>query len=291
MSDDKPLTDAMIRNLKPDATDQWFTDVGTPGLLLKLTPQGKRVWVFRHRFGKATPSRRRLGRYPGMGLADARQKALAWQALLDNGRDPKEVEADQRKVEQQAREAAKQAEQEAKRNNFAKVAEAYIEGRAAYRRADKDAKAIRRHLVKAWGDRPISSITPRDVRDVIGTLAKRAPQSAREAWGHAVLIFKYAVHEELIATSPCASLDKRLTLNNAKLEPRKRILTDDECVALWRAATERGYPGGDMVRWLMLSGCRLSEALGACWQRVRYRGARHGQCRVSARATSRARKR
>jgi len=146
---------------------------------------------------------------------------------------------------------------------FAEVAEAYI-ALLTNRRAKKDAEAIRRHLVKAWGDKPVDTITPRDVRTFIGGLAKRAPYSAAEAWKHCMLIFKWAVHEELVPVSPCASLDKRLTLN-AKLQARTRILTDDELRALWRVAERIGYPYGHLYKMLMLTACRLREVNDAKW--------------------------
>ena len=46
---------------------------------------------------------------------------------------------------------------------------------------------------------------------------------------------------------------------------RERVLDDDELRALWRASSRLGYPFGDLVRWIVLTGCRLSEATGARW--------------------------
>jgi integrase len=195
-----------------------------------------------------------------MPVEEARAQARQWRDLTRQGQDPKRVEAERREAAERVRLAAERAAA----NTFGKVAEAYIELRTN-RRADKDAAAIRRHLIAAWGDRPIASMAPRDVRELLGKLAKRAPFAANEAWGHAVLIFKYAVHEELITASPCASLDKRLVLNGAKLDPRKRVLSDGEIAALWQAADGLGHPEGNFYKLLLLTGCRRNEVSDARW--------------------------
>jgi len=83
------------------------------------------------------------------------------------------------------------------------------------------------------------------------------------------LIFKHCVHEELIAVSPCASLDKKLVIGG-KREPRKRVLTDGEIALLWQASHRLEYPEGHLYRWLLLSGCRLTEASGAHWSEFNF---------------------
>src|SRR5690606_15565350 len=127
-----------------------------------------------------------------------------------------------------------------------------------------DAREIRRTLIAAWKDRPLASITPRDVRLLIGKIASRSPWEARNAWGHASLIFKHAVHEELIEVSPMASLDKELTLG-VKLRPRDRVLNDLEVRALWHASHDLPWPHGHLYLWLLMTGVRMSEATGAEW--------------------------
>src|SRR5690606_30018917 len=117
-----------------------------------------------------------------LGLAEAREKAREWYGLVKAGIDPADIERQRREAAQQARE-----------NTFGKFAEAFIAKRTN-RRAELDAREIRRTLIAAWKDRPLASITPRDVRLLIGKIASRSPWEARNAWGHASLIFKHAVH-------------------------------------------------------------------------------------------------
>jgi len=245
------LTDTWIRNTsKPGIT----FDLLASGLGIKITPKGRKLWIVQLTYpGHTVQSKRTLGQWPAMDVAAARTLAQQWRDAVRQGIDPKAVERQRRA---QAISAAT--------NTFTKVAEAYIATRKN-RRAQPDAAAIRRHLVKAWGDMPINAITPRDVRQMIGEFAKRAPYSANEIWGHATRIFKYAVHEELIAVSPMASLDKRFVLNST-LPPRTRVLSDDEVRALWRVADKLGYPEGHFYKWLMLTACRLREVANAQWR-------------------------
>jgi hypothetical protein len=59
-------------------------------------------------------------------------------------------------------------------------------------------------------------------------LVKAKPYEAKNAWGHADQIFKYAVHEELIEASPLASLNKKLVFKGAGIRSRDRMLDQDE---------------------------------------------------------------
>jgi integrase len=196
-----------------------------------------------------------------MGLAEAREKASMWYGFVKKGIDPEQAEVEDReRTEATARAAALRSEQ-----TFASVAERYITDRRANRRAKTDAAEIRRMLIPEWGARPIHTIAPRDVRVLIEGLRARVPYAARNAWSHAVGIFKQCVHNELIEASPCASLDKRLLFKNAKIGPRQRVLNEHEIVALWRATGRMPYPYGALYRLLLLTACRLSEVARARW--------------------------
>src|SRR5262249_58234610 len=46
---------------------------------------------------------------------------------------------------------------------------------------------------------------------------------------------------------------------------RDRALSDQELAALWRAADAAGYPFGNMVQMLVLTGCRRDEVRDASW--------------------------
>jgi integrase len=257
----KRLTEKSVVRLKirPRAYTIW--DAQAAGLGLKVTPAGRRIWRLQAVFpGHEFQTKRTLGQYPAMSLTVARAKAEEWRALVRAGRDPAGAEAEKQQEAQKQRRAAELANA----NTFEGFAEKYIAERAN-RRAKADAAEIRRLLIREWGAQPLHSIAPRDVRALIDKIKLRSAYEARTAWTHAVCIFKAAVHEELIAASPCASLDRRQLFKNVKIGPRQRVLNDGEIFALWRASGALGYPYGPYVRLLLLTGTRASEMGKATW--------------------------
>jgi integrase len=258
------LTEKAVERLGIKRHAYWIWDTQAVGLGIKVTPVGAKIWVAQLRYpGAQTQSRRTLGKYPGLGLAAARTKAQQWYAWVKQGIDPAHAE----EAERERQEAARRAEVLKRENTFAAVAERFIADRAHNRRAAVDAREIRRLLISEWASKPIHKIEPRDVRVLIDAIKLRAPYDARNAWTHAVGIFKLAVHHELIAVSPCASLDRRMLFKNVKIEPRQRTLNDNELAAFWVASGSGrlGYPYGPYYRLLLLTGVRVNEMAGARW--------------------------
>jgi integrase len=238
-------------------------DAATTGLGIKITTSNKRIWVLQLIYpGGRCQTKRTLGRYPGMGLAEARSKATEWYAAVKQGIDPAAVEADQRA----ANEVKRRAEALTRENTFASVAERYIKEHVnGHRRAKKTAGEIRGMLVAAWADKPIAEIMPSDVKLAISKIKLRAPHQARQAFTHARTLFKWCVYHDLIVQSPCASLSPKWLFDGTKLEPRQRALSDEELLAFWRATGRIPYPAGPLFRLLALTACRLNEVLQARW--------------------------
>lgn len=257
----KKLTDAFVRS----ATKAGITwDAATTGLGLKVLAgtgnEAKKVWVMQLRWpGRKAQTRKNIGTYPAMLLEAARERARELYAQAKAGVDLFVVEEEKRVAA--ARERAALIE-----NTFASVAERYM-GERTNRRAKLDAREIRRMLVDKWGHRPISEITPRDVRQHFEALKAHSAYDAKNAWGHASGLFKWAVHQELLEVSPLASLDRRLLFRGAKIAPRQRVLNDDEILALWRASGRLGLWGA-AYRLLLLTGCRVNEIAGARWSEL-----------------------
>lgn len=79
------LSNARVRHLKPAERAYKATDQG--GLYLFVTPSGGKSW--RMNFTKDGKQKTlTFGRYPEMGLADARLKAAEARAILARGGDP-----------------------------------------------------------------------------------------------------------------------------------------------------------------------------------------------------------
>jgi Arm DNA-binding domain len=74
--------------LKPGASICDISDPGVPGLVLRVAISGSKAWLFRFKWD-GTPTRITLGKFPSVGLAEARQLALKNREWLDRGIDPR----------------------------------------------------------------------------------------------------------------------------------------------------------------------------------------------------------
>jgi integrase len=79
-------------------------------------------------------------------------------------------------------------------------------------------------------------------------------------------LFKWAIAQRLygISTSPAATLTAGGVIGDV-FRARDRILTDDEILALWRAAGRLPYPYGPVYKLLLMTGLRLREVTEAEW--------------------------
>jgi integrase len=260
------LTDLKVEKLRAKAQPYFEWDSQQTGLAIKVLPTGKKVWILQAVLpGQRFQSKLSLGEYSSLSLADARAKAQLWRGWIQAGRHPREVEAREHEEQRHADEQARAAKAKAIANSFSAVAERYIAARVnQQRRARRSAQEIRLLLVSAF-DKPITEITPDDVKVAISRIASRAPWQAKQAYGHLRALCKWAVFHNDLPVSPCASLSTELLFDGVKLEPRQRWLKDEELFAFWRATGRLKYPARELYRLLALTACRLHEVLEARW--------------------------
>jgi integrase len=251
------LTDAKIAQLKPGAQRFAVYDPAVPGLAIRVQPSGHKTFVFGATYPRTRHfSRLELGQVGALTLAAAREKARTWAQLIATGVDPRD-------------EVARVAN-----NTFAVVAEAFIARHLKHKRkAHAVAREIRKELLPVWGARPVTSITRRDVVELIEAIVDRPTaegQTRTGAYAHNILahirqVFNWAINRDIygLSASPTDRL-KPKDLIGAK-QPRERVLTDSELRALWSASDALGYPFGAVVKMLMLTGARLGEVTGARW--------------------------
>jgi Arm domain-containing DNA-binding protein len=84
----RKLTSAYIAALKPNVSICDISDPAVPGLVLRVAVSGSKAWLFRFKWDGA-PTRITLGKFPALGLAEARQLALKNREWLDKGIDPR----------------------------------------------------------------------------------------------------------------------------------------------------------------------------------------------------------
>jgi len=157
------LTAATVDKMQPTDRRQEIPDTLCTGLYLTVQPTGKKGWQVRYRHD-GVHRRMSLGGYPVLSLADARQRARDALAAATEGRDPAE--------EVKAAKAPKTEDDRDKSEvlicQYHKRHLSGLKSGAVVRRE------LDRHVVAAWGDREIHTISKRDVIDRWTASQKRA---------------------------------------------------------------------------------------------------------------------
>jgi len=258
MTAKRRLTFRTLDTMKPAAAGKRYdvADAEVSGLLVRVTENGVRTFMLSARFpGSKWSTRRALGVFPDLTLEKAREKARTWRQLIRDGIDPAVAE-----------EEARQAALRRQANTFALVAEEFIDHcrRAGQRKAAQVERDFRNVFIPAWGSRPITSMTSLDIRSIIDPKVK-AGQRAR---AHNLLelitrFFNWVIEGDAygLDKSPCDRLrPKKIIGQRAK---RKRVLTDAELRAFWKATGKLAYPNKQFLRLLLVTIQRKSEVAEA----------------------------
>src|SRR5437588_2200452 len=87
------ITDRMLQVMKPAPEGKPYKNIWDgqqAGLCVRVTPTGKKTfYVVRRRPGAKQPSWVSIGRYPAVGLKEARAKAKDVLGAIGEGREPK----------------------------------------------------------------------------------------------------------------------------------------------------------------------------------------------------------
>ena len=85
----REITDAWLRGVRPPPAGRlevW--DARTTGLILRVTPSGVASWSVRATTADGKKTRPSLGRWPSVGVSEARRRALQALADIAGGADP-----------------------------------------------------------------------------------------------------------------------------------------------------------------------------------------------------------
>jgi integrase len=119
-------------------------------------------------------------------------------------------------------------------------------------------------LLPVWRHRSITDIRQHDILVLADTIADRgAVVMARRVLAYVHRLFRWAKGRGIIESNPAADLPKP-----GREIARDRVLTDDELAAVWKNAEALGWPYGDAIRLLILTGARRSEISDLQWPEV-----------------------
>ncbi len=191
-----PLTDTFVRQVKPSKPNgDKHGDGG--GMYLLVKPTGK-YWRldYRHLGKRKTLA---LGVYPAISLAKARKQREDARELIADGIDPSVDKREKRRILIDA--AA---------NTFEAVARLWLQRKAADRAASTESKLntwLEKDAFPYIGNKPISSITPRDVLVTVQKMeARGALVSAHKVKQICGQVFRFGVASGLVERDVTAGL-------------------------------------------------------------------------------------
>ncbi|MFS0849624.1 tyrosine-type recombinase/integrase [Novosphingobium panipatense] len=203
------MTDAACRKALPGEKDRKLFD--ERGLYLLVRTSGSKLWRLKYRFG-GKEKLLAIGQYPAISITQARaarEKALH---QLREGIDPSAA-----KQERKAQAIADALD------NFEKVARAWHEVKATAvlpRYAAQILSRLENHVFATLGSKPIRSITPPMVLDMIRKIEKRgAHDMAHRVRNHVSDVFVWAIASGMADTDPAAIIKKALVPTDSKLRP------------------------------------------------------------------------
>jgi integrase len=255
-----PLTDRICARAKPEAQEYALRDARQPGLTLRVQSCGARSWTFRSRDHEKSV-RHHLGSFPETSVKAARQIA---NALLAGSAEAPKAPSTAPYFE------AFQAEHEGRCGAFYKP-----QGLYTYR------AYCRRELVPTFAGKRIDTITRQDVVRWFERYSARAPGGANRALG---ILGQMLGRAKAWGYMPD---DWRSPVSGIKANRRRIIgsfLSEEQMARLGAVLDARiaeGCAAAAFLRFLTLTGCRVSEAIDLEWgdllpDRLRLRDSKTG---------------
>jgi integrase len=248
------ITLTSIKAAEPGKADVFLWDTEQRGFGLKVTPKGAKVFLFQYRLGgRGTKTKRwTIGRVGDPWTPDnARTEAKRLATLVAQGADPVEEWKERQRL--------------AATLGFTAYIETFAKGYLEPEWGSSWPMAKRQlemHAAPHLGDRPMPDIRAEHINPVFDSLVKM-PALRRNVWAVMHKMFRWADKRGDIPSNPMAKMDAPPTAT-----ARKRVLTDDELIAAWRASYTLEHPRGPLVRLLILTLQRRCEVAGMPWKEL-----------------------
>jgi integrase len=265
------ITKRTVDEAKPGPKDYFLWDERLPGFGLKVTPAGHKVYVLQYRIARpghaerTPPSRWTIGKHGKLTPDQARAEARRLAALVEQGIEPRELEA-QKLAEQD--EAARRAAERARLESelaFDRVSDLWLDHYANEKsRRPSSVRTARMivgsYLKPALGNKPLPHIGRTDLQAVIDGIPHRQKATRRNVFAYASVLFGWALKRGLIPANPIVAMEKP-----EAPAARDRVLSDDEIASVWQATSALGNPFMPFFRLLIITGQRRSEVAGLNW--------------------------
>jgi integrase len=258
------ISKATVDAAQPGETDRMYWDKAIAGFGLKITPAGRKVYLYRYRLAppgraaKTNPITLTIGKHGDLTPDQARDRATELAGKVAVGVDPRAEERRER-VEAEAR---------ARRDTdlaFDLKADQWLDHyeHEKERRPSSVSQAklvVRNHLKPALKSKPLPEIGKSDIQSIIDAMPVRQKAMRRAVFAYASILFGWATSSGYIDRNPLQDMNKP-----PAPKARERVLTDEELSAIWRAAAELPKPFGPFYRLLILTGQRRDEVATLSW--------------------------
>jgi len=244
------LTDRFCDRVKSSTAQIDYFDETVSGLALRVG-RGRKSWTL-HYTRDGTRARLTFGTYPAISLATARRKAIEAKGEIAEGRSPTPVAPD----------------------TLQAICEEYFgrEG-SRLRNLGRYEKTLQRLVYPALGARPITEIRRTEIIRLLDRIEdENGPVMADRTLEIIRRIMNWYASRSDEFRSPIVRGMARTKPNE---RARDRVLTDDEIRAIWRStgAADRGLYASTsvfaaLVRFLLLTGARRSEASAMVWKEL-----------------------
>lgn len=233
----KVLTAKTVEALKPREKRYEVCDANFPGFAVRVGPNGQRTFTQKYRLG-LKQGRHKLGVYPRISLAEARNKAIEVLRLVDEGVDPATT---RRQLDMRVCQVCAQfIEQYAKPRN------------RSYREAER---ILKREFVSAYGEMDIRKIKRGDLFALMdAAIARGSKYQANRIHAHLRKLMNWCVSRGIIDVSPLSGVSAPSVETK-----RRRVLSDDEITRVLDACNGLTYPYRFIVPMLLATGQRRSE--------------------------------
>lgn len=258
---EKLLNDRQIITAKPREKPYRLHDGG--GLALRVSPTGAKSWEFRYTLPGATPGERTgqtltIGKYPDLGLADARQQATQARTASAKG-----VHLTIAKRVAKAKRVARSA------STFGHLSTRWLASEARRARWTEDyreevASSLRNHLAKL-DPLPVADVTAAVAAPIIRAAEARAPDMAKKVRSRLRAILDFATEEGLLVVNPIPAARPRK--GGAERRHLPAVLDREHVGGILRAADQTDVCRGVRRAHLLtvFTAQRISEVANAEW--------------------------
>lgn len=274
--------DKTIHKILPTNKDQYIHDSIVPGLVLRATPSGSKIWHLRYQsqvgLTKKVGRKFSFGAFSeGMKTREAREIGEDWRVRIRQGDDP--LEEKKRRAELRKKEEEKALAELRAQKTLNDVARAYKIKLANPVNGHKDEghyamSLLENHLLSLYGEMPIKQFRREHLFDAVDSVLARGHNAmANTVLTNTKTLFGFAVKRGYLEYSPIDVLVKKDIGGPDQIRDRVLCATQfksDELHELFIMLPDAGLALNNQIAIHLLVGtaCRVGELFKARWDHL-----------------------